>query len=253
MDVEIIPALSDNYCYLLRAGAAVGVVDPADPVPVQAALDRHGLRLTHIFNTHHHADHIGGNRDLKARHGCIVIGPRADAAADRIPALDRAMGEGDTLAFGDQTLSALEIPGHTLGHVAFWFPAAAVVFTGDTLFALGCGRLFEGTAEQMWESLRRLRALPEATAVYCGHEYTQSNARFALTVEPGNPELQARADAIAERRAANLPTVPSTIGLERATNPFLRADLATVQAAVGLAGADPVTVFAELRRRKDSF
>ena len=255
MTIEIVrvPVLSDNYVWLVHEPVSkeTAVVDPAVAEPVLEAARERGWKITQIWNTHWHPDHIGGNDAIKAATGCRVSGPAREQA--KIATLDVSLDEGDHVRLGDVVGDVIDVPAHTAGHIAIHLPGEGAVFVGDTLFAMGCGRLFEGTAEQMWESLRRLRALPEATAVYCGHEYTQSNARFALTVEPGNPELQARADAIAERRAANLPTVPSTIGLERATNPFLRADLATVQAAVGLAGADPVTVFAELRRRKDSF
>jgi hydroxyacylglutathione hydrolase len=253
MNIEIIPAFSDNYVYLLRDPDtdAVGVVDPGDAGPVLAALDRLGWRLTHIFNTHHHNDHIGGNRILKDRYGAPVIGPRADA--DRIPDLDLGVGDGDSLKFGSQDVGVLEVPGHTRAHIAFWFPDAGVLFPGDTLFALGCGRLFEGTPEQMWHSLGKLRDLPADTRIYCGHEYTQSNARFALSIDPDNPALRERAAHIDALRAEGRPTIPSTLGEERLTNPFLRADDPDLSAAVGLAGGDPVAVFAEIRRRKDHF
>ncbi|NYZ11499.1 hydroxyacylglutathione hydrolase [Azospirillum sp. RWY-5-1] len=253
MEIHLIPAFSDNYVYLLRdpESDAVGVVDPGDAAPVVEALERRGWRLTHILNTHHHNDHIGGNAALKARYAATVIGAAADA--HRIPELDVTLGDGDTAAFGGQTARVIDTPGHTVGHIAFWFEGAEALFCGDTLFALGCGRLFEGTAAQMWGSLRALRALPEATRVYCGHEYTLSNARFAVTVDPENDELQRRFAAIKAMRERGEPTIPSTIAEERRTNPFLRADDAQVQAAIDMAGADPGRVFAELRRRKDGF
>lgn len=261
MDIHLIPAFTDNYIYLLHDPASgssgksprdsIGVVDPGDAQPVMAELERRGRGLTHIFNTHHHNDHIGGNHDLKARYGADVIGARADVS--RIPDMETCLGDGETISFGRYTARVLFIPGHTSGHIAFWFPEAKALFCGDTLFALGCGRLFEGTPAQMWASLKKLRELPGDTRVYCGHEYTQSNARFALTIEPGNAELQARAEEIRALRERGEPTIPTTIALERRTNPFLRADVPEVQAAVGMAGADPVEVFAEIRRRKDNF
>lgn len=237
LEVELLPALSDNYIYLLhepRAGT-MGVVDPAEAQPVLDALARRQRRLDLVLITHHHADHVGGLAALKAATGCRAVGPRADA--HRIPGLDELVGEGDRVAFGALTAEVLETPGHTSGHVSYWLPEGQALFCGDTLFALGCGRLFEGDAPTMWRSLGKLAGLPEATRVYCGHEYTLSNARFALTVAPDNAELRARAAEIEALRARGEPTIPSTIGLERRTNPFLRA-------------AD-ATAFAELRRRKD--
>jgi hydroxyacylglutathione hydrolase len=253
MDIQLIPAFSDNYVYLFKdpASEAVGIVDPGEAKPVLAALDRLGWRPTHIFNTHHHADHIGGNGVLKQRFGCTIVGPAADR--HRIPDLDVAVGEEDAYRFGSQEVRVFETPGHTSGHIALWFSEASALFSGDTLFALGCGRLFEGTPAQMWNSLLKLRALPADTRIYCGHEYTLSNARFAVTVDPDNPALKERAANIAVLRDAGKPTIPTTLGMERATNPFLRADDPDVAAAVGLAGADPVEVFAEIRRRKDQF
>lgn len=253
MDIHLIPAFSDNYIYLLRdpASGAVGVVDPGDAAPVTAELERRGWRLTTILNTHHHNDHIGGNAALKERYGATVIGARADA--HRIADLDTALDEGDRVAFGGETGTVIAVPGHTSGHIAFHFPDSKALFCGDTLFSLGCGRLFEGTAEQMWHSLGKLRALPGDTRVYCGHEYTQSNARFALTIEPDNADLRARADEIAALRAEGRPTIPTTLGLERRTNPFLRADEPPLRRSLGMEGAAPASVFAEIRKRKDTF
>ncbi len=259
MEIHLVPAFNDNYIYLLRDGTgdsgsdsgAVGVVDPGDAGPVLAELDRRGWRLTHILNTHHHADHTGGNRALKERFGCPVIGPAADA--HRIQDMDIALADGETASFGSHAARVIAVPGHTSGHIAFHFPDALALFCGDTLFALGCGRLFEGTPAQMWESLRTLRALPDDTRVYCGHEYTLSNARFAVTVDPDNRELSRRFEEIQALRGRGEPTIPSTLGLEKRTNPFLRADEPQVQAAIGMAGADPVAVFAEIRGRKDRF
>ena len=253
MEVILVPAFADNYIYVLRDAASgkVGVVDPGDAAPVQAELERRGWTLTHIFLTHHHNDHIGGVAELKARHRATVIGARADA--HRIPDLDVALGDGDRTVFGEQTARVIAVPGHTSGHIAFWFEAAETLFSGDTLFSLGCGRLFEGTPAQMWESLQSLRSLTDSTRVYCGHEYTQSNGRFALTADPDNSALRQRMEEVAALRERNQPTIPTTIGLERRTNPFLRADDPAVQSAIGLPGAPPVDVFAELRHRKDHF
>jgi len=255
MNLEIvqIPVLKDNYVYLVRDAAtqAVGVVDPAVAEPVEAELERRRWRLTHVLNTHHHGDHVGGNQRLKARFGAMIVGPRADR--DRIPGIDVEVGEGDTYAFGQEPAKVFDIPGHTRGHIAYWFAGSKALFCGDTIFSLGCGRMFEGTPEQMWSSLDKLRRLPPETRVYCGHEYTQANARFAMTIEPLNPALIMRQRRVDEARAAGRATIPSTMAEECAANPFLRADEPTVAAAVGLADADPVAVFAEVRRRKDNF
>ncbi len=253
MEVILVPAFADNYIYVLRDAASgkVGVVDPGDAAPVQAELERRGWSLTHIFLTHHHDDHIGGAGALKARYRASVVGARADA--HRIPGLDVMLGDGDRTVFGEQTARVFAVPGHTSGHIAFWFEAAETLFSGDTLFSLGCGRLFEGSPAQIWDSLQSLRALTDSTRVYCGHEYTQSNGRFALTVDPDNAALQQRMEEVAALRERNQPTIPTTIGMERRTNPFLRADDPGVQSAIGMSGAPSVEVFAELRRRKDHF
>lgn len=253
MHIQLVPAFSDNYIYLLDdpASGVVGVVDPGDGEVVADALDRQGKRLTHIFATHHHADHVGGTRLLVERYGATVIGARHDAG--RIPEIGTMVEDGDSFEFGAGTVRVIDTPGHTVGHIAFWFAADDALFCGDTLFALGCGRLFEGTARQMWDSLSRLRALPEETRVFCGHEYTLSNARFAVHVDPENAALAARAEAVRLTRERGEPTIPSTLAEERATNPFLRADAPALQARLGMAGADPMEVFAELRRRKDTF
>ena len=253
LDIRLVPLPSDNYAYLLHdpASGEAAVVDPSEAGPVLAALKETGWRLKHILNTHHHHDHIGGNAELKRATGAHIAGPEKDR--HRIPDLETGLSEGDTYRVGTRMLRVLEVPGHTSGHIALVFDEDQAVFSGDTLFALGCGRLFEGTPEQMWASLGKLRALPGATRVYCGHEYTQSNARFAVTVEPGNSDLAARAEEIARLRGAGQPTIPSTIDLENRTNPFLRADRPELQEAQGWAGRDPVEIFAEIRRRKDNF
>jgi hydroxyacylglutathione hydrolase len=253
LQIHQIPVLSDNYVYLIRDPETedTAVIDPAVADPVLIALDRLGWTLTHIFNTHHHHDHVGGNLELKRATGCTIVGNRADAR--RIPGLDVGVAEGDEVALGAQRARVLEVYGHTLGHIAYWFEGSSALFCGDTLFALGCGRLFEGTAAQMWSSLGKLRELPDGTRVYCAHEYTQSNAAFALSVDPENWALRERAERIRELRAHNKPTVPSTLAEERATNPFLRADTEDLKRAAGLPGGDPVAVFAEIRRQKDVF
>jgi hydroxyacylglutathione hydrolase len=253
IDIHLVPCLKDNYAYILHGQRrdAVAVVDPSEAAPVLTALQSLGLSLTHILNTHHHFDHTGGNLELKALTGARIIGPRADA--DRIPGIDIPVSEGDLVAIGDTDAHVLEIPGHTRGHIAFWFGSANAVFTGDTMFAMGCGRLFEGTPAQMWSSLSKLSSLPAETRVYCGHEYTQSNGRFALTLEPDNIDLRTRMEEVDERRRQGLPTIPSTIGLELKTNPFLRPDAATLRRTLQLEDAGTVEVFAQIRRRKDTF
>ncbi len=253
LTVELLPALSDNYIYLLHEAdsGTTAVVDPAEPGPVVDALERHGWSLDWILNTHHHMDHIGGNAALKDRYGAKIVGPRSEVS--RIAGMDRTVGQGDEVAVGGETARVFETPGHTSGHIAYWFETSKALFCGDTLFALGCGRLFEGTPAQMWDSLCKLRDLPDDTRVYCGHEYTAGNAQFAVTIEPDNAELAARAEKIAAQRARGEPTIPSLLGLEKRTNPFLRADLPELQAAIGMPNASTVTAFAEVRGRKDRF
>lgn len=253
LTILTIPVLLDNYAYAIHdeESGATAVIDPSQAKPVLAALQERKWAVTHIFNTHHHHDHVGGNMDLKRATGCTIVGSRIDA--ERVPGLGAQVDDGDTYSVGCMRFTILHIPGHTRGHLALWLRDDQAVFTGDTLFTLGCGRIFEGTPEQMWTSLCRLRDLPESTRVYCGHEYTQKNAVFALTIEPNNEDLLARANRTNALRANGKSTIPSLIGEERRTNPFLRCDEASVQQSVGLNGADPVKVFAEIRRRKDAF
>jgi hydroxyacylglutathione hydrolase len=220
-----------------EATGTTGVVDPAEAAPVLDELARRGWQLGWILNTHHHGDHVGGNAALVAATGCRVVGPRADQA--RIPHIQTQVGDGDVFDLGAARARVFDTPGHTRGHIVYWFEQDAALFVGDTLFALGCGRLFEGSPEQMWASLAKLAVLPPETRVYCAHEYTESNLRFALSVAPDDPALLARGERVRARRAENLPTVPSTLGEELATNPFLRAGSAVR--------------FAELRRAKDAF
>ena len=247
LHISIIPCLTDNYAYLLRTEGLCAVIDPPEAAPIVAALE--GAALTHILNTHHHWDHSGGNRELKEVYGAQVIGAEKDRS--RIPGIDQGVDEEHGWQFGEFKVGVLEVPGHTRGAIAYVIDHA--VFTGDTLFALGCGKLFEGTPADMVTSLAKLAALPDDIALYCGHEYTLTNARFAQTLEPGNAALQARAQNVVAARAAFKPTVPSTIGLEKATNPFLRIQSTEIRAAIGMAHGDDAAVFAEIRRRKDNF
>ena len=248
-----VPCLKDNYAFLIHddASGQTAVVDVPDAAPVQQALAARGWVLSDILVTHHHADHIDGVAVLKAATGAMVVGNAADA--HRLPPLDLALDPGMTFTIGAEVVHVIDVPGHTVGHVAFHIPSARLAFTADSLMALGCGRLFEGTPAQMWASLSRLAALDPATLICSGHEYTASNGRFALTIEPGNPALQARVAAIAAARAAGRATVPSLLSLELATNPFLRAHLPAVKAAIGMPLADDVESFAEIRARKDRF
>ena len=253
LEIHQFPCLNDNYGYLIHEpkSGATAAVDTPDAKAIEKALTEKGWTLTHILNTHHHYDHAGGNEELKKKTGCTIIGPRGEAS--KIPGLDCPVGEGDMVELGETRARVIDVPGHTAGHIAYYFEDEGVAFVGDTLFALGCGRLFEGTPEQMWNSLSKLMALPDDTTVYCAHEYTQANARFALTVDPDNAELAARAKEIDEKRAKGEWTVPTTIALEKATNPFLRARDGKLRHAIGLDSASDVEVFAETRRRKDNF
>ena len=251
LEVYQFPCLMDNYGYLIHEAKQnkTAAIDTPDPDKITAALAHKGWQLDYIFNTHHHFDHAGGNTELKDKTGCQIFGPKGEA--DKIPSLDKAVGEGARVAFGAEEAIVFDLPGHTLGHIAYYFAESGIIFVGDTLFALGCGRLFEGTPVQMWDSLQKLMALPDDTVVYCAHEYTQANAQFALSVEPNNQALVERAAEIAQTRAQNKPTVPTTLQLEKATNPFLRPMSAEIQKTLNMVGAKEVDVFAETRKRKD--
>jgi hydroxyacylglutathione hydrolase len=253
LEIEQIPVLSDNYVYLVHEPerGVTGVVDPAVAEPVLGRLRARDWKLDWILTTHHHADHTGGNLELKRATGCKVVGAKKDKG--RIPGIDLEVEEGDRFDLGSASAQIFETPGHTSGHISYWFEDARALFCADTLFSLGCGRLFEGTPAQMWQSLSKLIALPDDALVYCGHEYTQSNARFALSVDPHNQALRARAEEIERQRAAGEPTVPTRLGEEKRVNPFLRPDDPAIRKQVGLEQASDVEVFAEIRKRKDSF
>ncbi|CFX27060.1 Hydroxyacylglutathione hydrolase [Candidatus Filomicrobium marinum] len=246
------PCRSDNYGVLVHdpATGLTASIDAPDAAAVEQALDHTGWRLTHIFTTHHHADHTGGNVVLKATHECEIIGPRDEA--QKIPGLDRPVGGGETFRFGDFDVSVLATPGHTLGHISYHIPAAKLAFVGDTMFAMGCGRVFEGDAKMMWASLAKLRGLPKDTVVFCGHEYTLSNAQFARTIEPDNKALEVRAKEVEALRKDKKPTLPTTIEAELETNPFLRACEPELKAAIGMSDDEDWQVFAEVRTRKDN-
>ena len=254
LDIVTVPCRTDNYAYLLhdRASGQTALVDAPEAAPLLEALTLRGWTLHQVFLTHHHPDHVEGLPGLRAAFPDLrVLG--ATACAHRLPPLDQALAEGDTVQVGGDTGHVLDVSGHTLGHIAFHFPGSRAAFTADSLMALGCGRLFEGTPAQMWDSLSKLAALPPDTLICSGHEYTQSNARFALTIDPGNAALHDRAAQIEDARARGLPTVPSLLSVELQTNPFLRAADAAVQAQLGMSGAAPVDVFTEIRARKDRF
>jgi hydroxyacylglutathione hydrolase len=227
IEVHRIPVLSDNYIWLAHDNSSEEtiVIDPAVAEPVLSAAAELGWTITQIWNTHWHPDHTGGNAEIKAATGCTITGPAAEA--ERIPTLDVHVREGDRVAFGDSFADVMEVPAHTAGHIAYHFENHGIIFVGDTLFALGCGRLFEGTPEQMFANMQRLSSLPDNTHVYCAHEYTQSNGRYALVAEPDNQALIARMASVDAARLRGEATVPTTIGLERATNPFMRAKSAS--------------------------
>ena len=254
LEVIQIPVLEDNYIYLAHEPSEqkTAVIDPALAEPVLRELHNRGWHLDYIFNTHHHWDHVDGNLELKAKTGCTIIGPKPDFT--RIPGIDLQVDEGDTVRLGAATAKVIFTPGHTRGHIVYWFEDAKALFVGDTLFAMGCGRLFEGTPAQMWSSLSRLKNLPGETKFYCAHEYTETNARFALSVDPGNPELLERFEQVTQQRRQGVPTVPATLALELQTNPFLRPTAAGILQSLGLpANTSPEQAFAEVRRRKDQF
>ena len=251
--IETIPCLSDNYAFLAHDGetGATALVDAPEAAPILDILDQKGWSLSHVLLTHHHWDHVDGLDGILAKYKATVIGAASDQS--RLPPLDIALSEGDSFDVGSESGVVIDVSGHTIGHIAFHFPESRVVFTADSLMALGCGRVFEGTKPQMWQSLQKLAALPPDTVVCSGHEYTEANAKFALSVDAGNEDLQNRVKAIAKKRAAGQATVPSLLSEELATNPFLRAADPILQTNLGMAGADPTDVFIEIRSRKDNF
>ena len=251
--VEQFTCRSDNFGVLVHdpASGQTVLIDAPEEAPILAAVERTGWRPTQIFTTHHHVDHVEANLALKQRFGLTITGPAAEA--DRIPGIDRTVADGDVLDFAGGPVHVIETPGHTAGHVCYHFPNSGLLFAADTLFALGCGRLFERGPSDMLASLRKLAALPHDTIVYCGHEYTQSNARFALSVDPDNPALKERAREIDALRAAGRPTLPTRLDIEMATNPFLRWHDKAIRRTLGMENASDDEVFAEIRKRKDHF
>ena len=252
-ETHLFRCLSDNYGVLLHdtESGATASIDAPEAAPVEKALQDTGWTLTDILVTHHHADHTGGIAALKDKYKCRVVAPASEAA--KIPGVDETVRESGRVKVGKLAANVIETPGHTLGHIAYWFHRDSLVFAGDTLFSIGCGRVIEGTMEMMWESLRKLRDLPDDTEIFCGHEYTAANIKFALTVEKGNAALQAREAEAKKQLAAGAPTIPTTIGEEKRANPFLRADVPDVAAAIGMAGKPADQVFAEIRARKNKF
>lgn len=250
-EIRLFPCLSDNFGYLIHdpVTKATASIDAPEAGPIIKALQREGWTLTDILVTHHHTDHVGGIAELKKKYDCRVVAPYDKTAA--IPLVDERVKEGAAVKVGNLTARVLETPGHTLDHISYVFDEDRALFCADTLFSIGCGRVFEGTYPMMWDSLLKLRALPNDMRVYCGHEYTASNIKFALGIDPNNPALKARAEEVAKLRAANQPTVPTLIRDEKEANTFLRADVPAVAAAVGLAGKSPADVFGELRERKN--
>jgi hydroxyacylglutathione hydrolase len=252
LKIVSVPCRSDNFAYLVRDASSgnVALIDAPESEAVEAALQALGWTLTHIFITHHHADHVDGVERLRALGDVEVIGSSVDAT--RLPILSRTVTPGESFTWGDREVRVIDTPGHTVGHIVYHMPEPGVLFSGDTLFAMGCGRLFEGTAQQMWGGLSMLARLPDDTIVFFGHEYTATNADFALTIDPGNTVLHERVQDVIATLEAGGRTTPTTIGLEKATNPFLRAVSPDVARHVGLPDADPEIVFAEIRRRKDA-
>lgn len=251
LEIHQFPCLDDNYGVLIRDpdSGLVASIDAPSADAVRAALREKGWTLTHILTTHYHWDHTDGNLALKSETGCTIVGPRPEA--DKVPGIDKQVGEGDTFKFGSFEVKVFETPGHTAGHIIYWIPEASVAFVGDTLFAMGCGRVNEGSMAEMWSGIEKVAKLPPETMLYCGHEYTIANAKFALTVEPGNAALQARAKQVEELRAAGKPTLPTKLADELATNPFIRVDSAEIRKVIGMENASNAEVFGEVRERKN--
>jgi hydroxyacylglutathione hydrolase len=250
-EIRTFTCLSDNFGYLIHdpKSGATASIDAPEAGPVIKALEREGWKLTDILVTHHHGDHVGGVAELKQKYGCRVVAPHDKSA--KIANVDLRVANADVIKIGDLLARVVETPGHTLDHISYVFDGEKAVFAADTLFSIGCGRVFEGNYPMMWDSLLKLRALPDDFRLYCGHEYTASNVKFALTVEPDNPALQARAEEVAKLRAENKPTIPTLLGDEKKANVFLRADEPSVAARLHMKGADAAEVFGELRERKN--
>lgn len=251
LDIEQFLCRTDNYAVLIHDEQAgvTAAIDAPDAEAILKQLAEKGWTLTHLLITHHHADHTGGIDKLKEATGCTVIGPGAEA--DRIVGLDREVGDGDTITFGGFEIRVIETPGHTVGHVSYWIPEARIAFVGDTMFAMGAGRIFEGNAQMMWNSMQKIMQLPRDTEIYCGHEYTLANAQFALTIDPENLALQNRAKEVDQLRQKQLPTLPTRLDRELETNPFLRPHVTAIRAKLGLPFAPDWEVFAEIRERKN--
>ncbi len=252
-EIHLFVCMKDNYGVLIHdpATGATAAIDAPEAAPVEAALKQKGWKLTDILVTHHHADHTAGIPALKQKYKCRVVAPAGEAAG--IPDVDETVREGDKVSVGNLSANVLETPGHTKGHIAYWFHGDKVAFVGDTLFSIGCGRVIEGTPEMMWKSLMKLRDLPDDTKIYCGHEYTLANIKFARTIEPDNVALAAREKQAQAQVGKCEPTIPVTIGAEKKENPFLRADIASVAAGIGMAGKPAADVFTEIRARKNKF
>ena len=252
--IRLFPCLSDNYGFLIHdpINKLTATVDTPDAKVINSVLQKQGWQLTHIFNTHHHYDHVGGNLELKELTGCQIVGSYADAS--RIPGIDITVQEGDLFRFGNYDIHIYETPGHTIGHIVYYFANHPIAFVGDTLFALGCGRLFEGSPKDMWQSLQKIMQWPDDTQLYCGHEYTQQNAKFALSIDSHNTALSNRAKEIDALREQGTATIPTHLGLEKKTNPFLRANSNDIRRSLGFTNAaDPITIFAKIRQLKDNY
>ncbi|MCB0362507.1 MAG: hydroxyacylglutathione hydrolase, partial [Bdellovibrionales bacterium] len=251
--VELVPAFLDNYIFILtdEETGKTAVVDPGESSGVLKALANSGKRLDSILLTHHHFDHVGGVSELRQKYGCEIYGSEEDQ--HRLPPLSRSLKDQDSFSIGKSWCSVIEVPGHTLGHIAFWFPEDKILFCGDTLFSLGCGRLFEGSPQQMWHSLQKIRSLPEESQIYCAHEYTLANGKFASYLEPENEELAAYLQKAKEMRSLNQPTIPCLLKMEKKLNPFLKPLSPPILSKLGIYCSDPLEAFTQLRLRKDSF
>lgn len=253
LEIKQIPVLRDNYIYMIREPISnhVAVIDPAVGQIVLQKAKQLNWNITHILNTHHHNDHVGGNLEIKKQTGCKIVGPLYDTK--RIPGIDIEVRETQTFLFGQIECQILYLPGHTKGHVAYWFKKANALFCGDTLFSVGCGRVFEGTMKEMWESLLKIRSLPNETSVFCAHEYTEENIKFAISIDPNNQKLKEKQFEVKSLRDINHPTVPFKISEELEINPFLRADDTSLKACLNMPSSKPVDVFTEIRTLKDNF